>query len=271
MLFRSSNTIAPRCTPNCTAAEPSLTADAAHFADLAGSILLDSNNFGWQGDDDLNITGLVAPAVPAQNQSGSGWLQVSASLESRLWTMTVGGSVSLYDAGLNALGVSKVLAVNPRAGLVQLSSLPANTSNFVIARTAGIPQNVVIRNNQFHDNRARGILMGGSNALVVNNQIERVTMEAVLVTADDSYWYEGPGAQNVTIENNTIVSVNRFPASNLPDAISAGTSVPTTYSGSIGTPIQNLIVQGNSFTSLYTNPNTPVSIGSGASGTNSQN
>jgi hypothetical protein len=265
------NTIAPNCTPNCTVAEPSLTADAAHFADISGNILIQNNNFGWQGDDNLNITGLLATATLAQNQSGSGWLQVSPALQNRLWTMTVGSNVSVYDLGLNGLGVVKVLAVKPASGLIQLASLPANTTTLVIARTAGIPQNVVIRNNQFHDNRARGILIGGSNALIEGNQIERTTMEAILVPADSSYWYEGPGAQHVTIQNNTIVSVNRFPGSGYPDAISAGISVPAGYSGGVGTPIVDVVVQGNSFTSLLTNPNTPVSIGLGASGTNAQN
>jgi parallel beta-helix repeat protein len=265
------DTIAPKCAPNCSSAEPSLTADAAHFADISGNILLENNDFGWQGDDDLNITGLLAPAVVDTSQSGAGpWLQVSAAWQNRLWTMTVGSDVSLYDPGLNALGVVKVLAVEPASGLIELSSLPANTTNFVISRTDGIPKNVVIRNNQFHDNRARGILIGGSDALIENNQIERVTMEAILVPGDDSYWYEGPGAQNVTIQDNTISEVNRFPASNNPSAISAGTSLPSGYSGPVGTPIQNVLVQGNTFSDVYTNPTLPVSIGPGASGTISQ-
>jgi parallel beta-helix repeat protein len=265
------NTIAPRCTPNCSVAEPSLIADAAHIADVTGNLLLESNDFGWQGDDDLNITGLLAAATLDQNVSGAGWLQVDVAWQNRLWSMTVGSDISLYNAGLSALGVSKVLAVNPSAGLIQLSSLPANTTTLVIARTAGIPQNVVIRNNQFHDNRARGILIGGSNALIENNQIQRVTMEAVLVPADSGYWYEGPGAQHVTVQNNTIVSANRFPASNYPDVISAGISIPSGFSGVIGAPIQDVVVQGNTFASIYSNPNTPVSIGLGASGTNGQN
>jgi len=65
------NTIAPKCAPNCSLPEPSLIADAAHFADISGNILIENNDFGWQGDDGLNITGVLVPAVLAQNQSGA--------------------------------------------------------------------------------------------------------------------------------------------------------------------------------------------------------
>jgi len=76
------------------------------------------------------------------------------------------------------------VAVNPATGMIELSSLPADITDFIVARTDGIPKNVVIRNNHFHNNRARGILLGGSNALIENNRIERVTMEGILVPAD---------------------------------------------------------------------------------------
>ena len=262
------NVIAPRCSPNCALAEPSLIADAAHFADVSGNILLENNDFGWQGDDGLNVTGLLEPANLAQTQSGTGrWLQVGAGWQSRLWSMTVGSSLSLFDAGLASLGTVNILAVDPASGLIEVSSLPPSTTNFIIARTDGIPKNVVIRGNQFHDSRARGILIGGSNALISNNLIERVTMEAILVDADTGPWYEGPGAQNVTIQDNTIASVNRFPATAYPDAISAGISIPVGFSGSVGTPIQGIVVQSNSVTSVYTNPNALVSMGLGALGT----
>jgi len=114
--------------------------------------------------------------------------------------------------------------------MIELSSLPTSGPNFIIARTDGLPKNVVIRNNQFHDNRARGILIGGSDALIENNSIERVTMEAILVPADTGPWYEGPGAQHVTIQDNTLTEVNRFPASTYPAAISAGISMTSGYS-----------------------------------------
>jgi hypothetical protein len=266
------NTIAPACSPNCSPAEPSLTCDAAHFDDISGNILLENNNFGWQGDDGLNITGLLVPAVLDKGKTGSGpWLQVAAGWQDPLWTMTVGSDVSLFNAGLESLGSARVLAVNPGSGLIELSSLPANTTHVILARTDGIPKNVVLRGNQFHDNRARGILIGGSYALIENNLIERVTMEAILVPADTSYWFEGPGAQHVTIEDNTISEVNRFPAAPYPAAISAGTSMAAGYSGPLGTPIQSITVQNNAISDVMTNPDQWVSIGPGASGTIGQN
>jgi hypothetical protein len=259
--------VAPRCAPNCALPEPSTTADAAHFADLAGNILLENNDFGWQGDDGLNVTGLLVPAnADLSASAGEPWLNVKAAWQGRLYDMAVGRKLALYDAGLSSLGEVEILAVAPSAGRIQVSSLPENVTNFIVARVDGIPKNVVVRKNQFHDNRARGILMGGSDALIEDNRIERVTMEAILVPADTGPWYEGPGAQHVTIESNTISNVNRYPAAAYPAAVSAGVSIAPGYLGVIGSPIQDIVVEGNSFTNVYTNANIPVGIGKGVSG-----
>jgi hypothetical protein len=229
---------------------------------------LDRNDFGWQGDDGLNVTGLLVPASAAlSGGTGGPWLNVAAAWRGRLYDMVVGRNLALYDAGLSSLGEVEILAVAPASGRIQVSSLPANVTNFVVARADGIPKNVVIRQNQFHDNRARGILMGGSDALVENNVIERVTMEAILVSAGTDPWYEGPGAQHVEINANTISDVNRFPAvPTFPSAISAGLSISAGHVGAIGSPIQDINVNGNSFKNVYTNATEPVSIGIGVSG-----
>jgi hypothetical protein len=147
---------------------------------------------------------------------------------------------------------------------LRLSWLPPDIVDFIIVRADGIPRNVVIRNNHFHDHRARGILMGGAQALIENNLIERVTMESILVPADTGPWYEGPGANHVSIERNTICSVNRFPSlPDYPSAISVGVSFSKDYRGSIGMPIHDIRVTNNLFTNVYTGADKSVFIGRG--------
>lgn len=257
------NKIQPRCAPLCAVPEPSLTADASHFADVEGPILLERNDFGWQGDDSVNITGLLVPATAPSSDSVKDALKVAQPWNGRLWLMIPGSTVSLYDAGLTKLGESKVVTVDPVNGRISLSWLPAGVHDFILVRTEGVPHNIVIRQNKFHDNRARGILIGGSNALIEHNTIQKVTMEAILIDADTGPWYEGPGAQHVEIRQNTISEVNRFPNPIYPSAISAGVSINRSHTGQIGQPIQDIVIKSNTFSNVFSNPTRLTSAGEG--------
>jgi hypothetical protein len=101
--------------------------------------------------------------------------------------------------------------------------------------------------------------------LLEDNDIERVTMEAILVPADTrGQNYEGPGAQHLTIRANRISDVNRYPAlPDYPSAISAGVALSDGYVGKVGTPIRDIVVEGNSFVRVYSNAQVPVFFGKG--------
>ena len=263
------NVVAPRCAPSCTLPEPSTTADASHFSNVTGNILLKNNDFGWQGDDGLNITGLLIPA--RRTSSGkANQLDIDSPWRGRLNLMTVGSSVTLFDAGLSTVGKAEVIAVDMANGTLELSSLTEEIGEFIITRTDGIPKNAVIRNNRFHDNRARGILMGASNSLIQGNSIERVTMEAIVMGADTGPWYEGPGAQHVKIQGNTISDVNENPSTVYPSAISAGVSITPGYIGTLGSPIQDITVEGNSLNNVFYGGSRVISMGAGVTNTSSQ-
>jgi hypothetical protein len=257
-----SNVVEPKCAPGCTLPEPSVAADAAHFADVEGGILIEGNDFGWQGDDSINITGLLAPAHVEPGDSHV------LAIDKRWWwhlaSLTVGSKVLLFDRGLSSLGEAEVLTIDSSGNRLKLSWLPENVADLIIVRAEGVPRNVIIRNNHFHDHRARGILIGGSKALISNNTIERVSMEAILVPADTGQWYEGPGAAHVIIERNTISKVNRFPSlPEYPSAISVGVSFSGEYGGSTGTPIRDIRIKDNRVDNVYRNGDMIVFVGRG--------
>ena len=257
------NVVEPKCAPLCSKPEPSTTADAAHFAGVEGNIVIEENDFGWQGDDGLNITGLLIPAAVDSQTSGS-WLQIDDQWKGRIGLLKVGQKLMIFDQGLSLLGEAEVVDLSRSTGRVQVSKLPSDVHKVIIAEADTIPKNVVIRNNRFHDNRARGILIGASDTLVEKNVIERVTMEAVLVPADTGPWYEGPGPTHVTIRENRISDVNRYPAvADYPSAISAGIRLSTGYTGHVGTPIRDIVVESNSITNIYSNGSIPVFFGRG--------
>jgi pectate lyase len=269
------NVIAPRCAPHCKRAEPSIFADGIHFAGGQGHILIEGNDFGWNGDDSVNITGLLLPAKVADNPGEDGLLLTIEEKwwNGRAWQLTVGELVRVYDRGFSELGQAKVIAVNPNTHQLSISRLPSIPGDVLIVEDRAVPANVIIQNNRFHDHRARGILIGASNALIQNNSIERVTGAAILIPADDGPNYEGPGAENVTIRENRISDVNRH--ANLPDypsAISAGIILGEPQGGRVGAPIKHIDVERNQFTNVFTNADKPITFSLGvADGTDEPN
>jgi hypothetical protein len=254
--------IEPQCAPHCELPEPSVTADGAHFAAVKGNILIEDCDFGWQGDDSINVTGVLIPVRQDSETDGSAqWFRAAEKSALDFSMFAPGNRVLLFDRGLNALGAADILEVVPASLRLRLSNLPAVVGDVLIARSDYLPKKVTIRNNRFHDHRARGILMGGSDASIEANVIERVTMEAVLVFANT---VEGPGAQHVTIRRNRISDVNRYTdARNYPCAISAGVDLDSDYAGSVGSTIRDIVVEENSFAHLYSNSDRPVCFGRG--------
>ncbi len=263
------NTVAPACAPKCARPEPSVTADGGHFAAVEGPIRIIGNDFSWQGDDSINVTGLMAP-THIQTPASKGWAQVQDNMRARLDLFEPGDPVLLFDGGMNALGEAKVLALEAGSGRIQLSRLPAQMGEeelLLLVPAQLVPHDVRVLDNYFHDHRARGILMGGSDALIENNRIERVTMAAILLTVNARAGFEGPGAQRVMIRKNRIADVNRYAAKQIaPSAISAGIRVMEAYEARIGTPIRDISTENNQFTNLRSAPDQPVNFGPGSAG-----
>ncbi len=70
--------------------------------------------------------------------------------------------------------------------------------------------NYVIRNNYFHENRARGLLLHSSNGLCENNRFYKTMARAIKVVMDiePTLWQEGTGVDNLIIRNNTFEKCN---------------------------------------------------------------
>ena len=70
--------------------------------------------------------------------------------------------------------------------------------------------NYVIRNNYFHENRARGLLLQSSNGLCQNNRFYKTMAQAIKVVMDiePALWQEGTGVDNLIIRNNTFEKCN---------------------------------------------------------------
>ena len=94
---------------------------------------------------------------------------------------------------------------------VVVESLSESVSEgFVAYSTECDSSNYVIRNNYFHENRARGLLLQSSNGLCENNRFYKTMAQAIKVVMDiePTLWQEGTGVDNLIIRNNTFEKCN---------------------------------------------------------------
>lgn len=189
----------------------SATADGAHFGNMTGDIIIENCDFSHQGDDSVNIHGA--------------WSRVEATPDKRtlelssrwFWAVSFGkgDELKLCKSG-NLAEYSRVRVedcqYDPERAVFTVTlagDLPEGIAKGdYVANMARSSSGFLIRNNFFHDHRARGMLLQARNGLVEGNRISNVMAAAIQMTTDCNYWQEGFGCENVTIRNNIIESCN---------------------------------------------------------------
>ena len=183
----------------------SLDADAVHISDSDGCFLIENCDFSRQGDDDVNIN------------SGIGLIR---SVDGRAVTFEADGSMNV-DPG------ETVLFRNTRFDLMDVSAVAESCGSTEdglreVTFTDDLPDsirkgcflfnrdntggNYVIRNNYFHEHRARSLLLQTSNGLVENNVFYKTTHNAIKIIMDiNGVWHEGTGADNILVRNNKFI------------------------------------------------------------------
>lgn len=185
----------------------SLTADAIHIVNTNGCFNISDCDISGMGDDCINV------------HDGLGY--VSAVNGN---TLTLIASAMRLEAG-DTLGFKndKFENTDLTAKVVSVKDLDWITKEVVVE---GLPEtlsvgwtayntecnsgNYVIRNNYFHENRARGLLLQSSNGLCENNHFHKTMAQAIKVVMDiePTLWQEGMGVDNLIIRNNTFEKCN---------------------------------------------------------------
>lgn len=188
------------------------TSDGFHIGQSQGFIRLEDCDFGYMGDDCVNIhdnihSGVqrvdahtlivenivpwVCPYAPGdkveirnEDYSPTGFTgtvnQAKPDYKNKTWTL-------VFDQSLSVHIVSDAILFNHRYG----------------------SHNCIIRNCYFHENRARGVLCNTADWLVEGNRFYHNQHSAMLLIADvGPSWSEGFGAQNVIIRHNQFDSSN---------------------------------------------------------------
>ena len=225
----------------------SLDADAVHISDSDGCFLIENCDFSRQGDDDVNIN------------SGVGWIH---TVEGKTITFEADGSMNadtgdtmaFRDAGFDLLDFTAVVDSAERLdnGIRRVTfkeELPASVKEkcFVFNQdnTGG---NYVIRNNYFHEHRARGLLLQTSDGLVENNVFYKTTHNAIKIIMDiNGVWHEGTGADNIVVRNNKFIECSVIGT----EIIEVGTHLLDRSNRS--TAFTNIRIEDNEFTDICGN------------------
>jgi len=187
----------------------STTVDAFHIADTQGYFIMENCDVSFQGDDCLNVhdnlgtlSSIDGKTITVSCFNGRGNFNAGAKIRFR--------DTSQYQAyDIEATVVSKTTGSNrviltldkDISGVVPVGAVVSD-----LTRESG---NYIVRNCYFHENRARGLLLGSSNGLVENNRFYKTQGAAILIPIDvGSSWMEGTGVNNLVIRNNTFDTCN---------------------------------------------------------------
>jgi hypothetical protein len=185
----------------------STTADATHFVNCTGKLVLSDNLFENQKDDATNIHGVyvqvaertgedgVIVRLRHRQQHGFDFLEPGKTVE-----FVRGKSMVTYATK----EVSSVERINRELTRLTLKGgVPeALEIGDALAEVRDYPE-VLIRNNTIRNNRARGMLLNCRGPVVVEGNYFHTPGAAILFEGDAFHWFEQGGVRDCVIRNNT--------------------------------------------------------------------
>lgn len=181
----------------------SCTADGLHFADNLGHFIVENCDLGFTGDDLINFHDSVAKVG---NISGN---TVTVRTNKGYYLFEPGTKVAFYDDfnfvyGENSAEVLNKKSLGNEMYEITLDHVPEGVDSYWIMYNPDIcTKNYIIRNNNFHDNRARNLLIQCDDGLIENNSFSGSTLDGLRFTVDyGGPWYESRGVHNVIVRNN---------------------------------------------------------------------
>ena len=222
----------------------SLTADAIHIVNTEGCFNISGCDISGMGDDAINV------------HDGLGYISAvngnTLTLIASAMRLEAGDTLAFKnDRFENTEITAKTVSVKALDWItkeVVVEALPESVkAGWTAYNTECNSGNYVIRNNYFHENRARGLLLQSSNGLCENNRFYKTMAQAVKVVMDiePTLWQEGTGVDNLIIRNNTFEKCN---FSDWGSVIEIGTNIA---GKSAETAVfTNVEITGNTFTDI---------------------
>lgn len=187
-----------------TGAHVSLGADAIHIANSGGFFNLENCDISGQGDDALNIHDGLGYVYDVSGNT----LKMYASA----CRLNAGEDLAFKDTNFVDMNYSAKIISSVQGDDCSTSKVitfdkdisDVVTPGCIAYNAAANSGNYVIRNNYFHENRARALLLQSDNGLCENNRFYKTEMQAIKIVMDirPTLWQEGTGVNNLIIRNN---------------------------------------------------------------------
>ena len=189
-------------------------ADVIHLNSTKGDILIEDCDLSYNGDDGVAISSLVTRAKRIEGDRV--WLQYALAEEYGVVPplFQKGDTLGFFEEATRRPLGRAVVEYVVRDGWALVARV-RKEGDFTIPLEALCgnlnrrAERVLIRNNRFHDHRARGIFLNAKDVSIENNAMENLQGAAVLIPAETYEFFMGFMAENIVIRGNRFIDVAR--------------------------------------------------------------
>jgi hypothetical protein len=239
----------------------SSNADAINYAYARSGPVIDHSYIVAQGDDAVNLHGLVLGVLRSEGRGAVTAVRPFGSDDSIPKIMKVGDPVRLLDrdsfavlATVRLRAIERIDAVDapdwqqidqlyPRSHLNGKRSasfyrisvegdLPPRAGYLEFPALAA--NGFSINDNHFADSRGHGMVIGASQGIIARNKIERITHNAIVLGPNFVPWREGGWVRGVSVRDNIVSEPCRDPSTVKGDFWSSATIAVSAQTGSSG-------------------------------------
>ena len=190
----------------------SISADATHFVNCTGKIIMQNCLFENQKDDATNIHGIYAiiTKIISPNKVE---VKLMHSQQHGFDFIKKGKLIEFVEApALYTVAEDEVIDVqrlNKEYSIVTFKNpIPEDIKIKDAIGAADEKVEVYIANCIFKSNRARGLLIGSRGKTIIENNYFHIPGASILFEGDASYWFEQSGVKDCIIRNNIFDNCN---------------------------------------------------------------
>ena len=186
------------------------TADATHFCNVKGKVIIKNCTFENMLDDATNVHGTYVRvnkiiddytlAVETYHPHQKGYVFAEAGDLVKIIDQKT------LDAKTSIIELKKTEPINEKITLLTFSeSIKGKVNEFDGIMNVSWESSALLENNIVRNNRARSFLISTSKEVIVRNNYFSSQMSALRITGDLNLWNESGPCENLLIENNTFV------------------------------------------------------------------
>jgi parallel beta-helix repeat protein len=184
------------------------TADATHFCNTKGKVIIRNCTFENMLDDATNIHGTYVRvnkiiddytlAVETYHPHQNGYVFAEAGDLVKIVDQFT------LDSKTSNIQINKTEQINEKITFLTFSeSIKGKVNLFDGIQNVSWESSALLENNKIQNNRARSFLISTSKEVIVRNNYFSSQMSALRITGDLNLWNESGPCENLLIENNT--------------------------------------------------------------------